>query len=92
MLNIEIILKEQEQEEGVPKENFARDVAATKVIVEAFGSLTEAVVFATLEKIINERVNSESGADYIQIVTIGEVSFWVIDDGSVVTFLFPEEY
>lgn len=90
MLNLEIILGEQEEDS--PTAKFDKEINFTMEIMRSFGDLITPVITATLEKIINERVNTERGADYLQSVTIGETHFWVIDDGISVTFLFPEEY
>ena len=57
-----------------------------------FGGLSPVIVQNTLHKIKNERVESDSGADYLQVCTSNNIRYWVIDSESYVTFLLPHEY
>ena len=57
-----------------------------------FGDLAPVIVQNTLHKIRNERVQSEAGADYLQVCNAGIIRYWVIDDESHITFLLPSEY
>lgn len=50
------------------------------------------LAISTLRKIIEERVNTEEGADYLQVGYFENKKFWIIDDVHCVTFLMPEEY
>lgn len=50
------------------------------------------LVINTLNKITDEQVHSKKGADYLQRAIYNNIPFWIIDDGTYVTFLLPTEY
>jgi hypothetical protein len=64
----------------------------TRGFQSSFGSKAPLIAAKALSKIIAERVNSAEGADYLQPAVCNNIKFWVIDDGSVITCLLPEEY
>jgi len=84
---INVTLKPQECN-GTYK--FDSQVYMTRGFQSEFGDLAPAVVFTTMAK-IKERVN-EGIADYFQVAECNEISFWVIDDVSHITFLLKSEY
>lgn len=86
---MEIILKEQEESTNA---KFDSQVVSTQGFIAEFGDEAFLVAVSTLEKIIAERVNSDAGADYLQVCEYAGIKFWVIDDGQAVTFLLPSEY
>lgn len=59
---------------------------------QEFSDLAPVIVENTLHKIRNERVESETGADYLQIAYYNKTKFWIIDNSSYITFLLPSEY
>ncbi|SDZ27158.1 hypothetical protein SAMN05660462_02473 [Proteiniborus ethanoligenes] len=87
MFNIK--LEPQEQPCGA---RFNNQVVMTKGFNELFEPFSSLIALTTLQKIIKERVNSKEEADYLQVAMCQDNKFWVIDDGSYVTFLLPSEY
>ncbi len=71
---------------------FSSQVVMTSSFVMEFGNLAEKIAINALIKVIAERVKSSEGADYLQVLSYGGTTFWVIDDVSVVTVLLPEDY
>lgn len=86
---LDITLMEQEEPTNA---QFSNPLVMTKGFDESFQPISPMVALSTLEKIHDERVNSLKGADYLQVCYFRNKKFWVIDDGSFVTFLLPEEY
>ena len=86
---LDINLKEQEMPCGA---QFNNEIVLTCGFEETFGPSSIMVALSTLKKIKDERVLSETGADYLQVGYFDNKKFWVIDDGCYVTFLLPEEY
>lgn len=94
---MEILLKPQEESSHA---KFNGQLVITRGFADEFGD--DGAIFVainTLKKIINERVNSIEGADYLQVCEYAGVRFWVISDESssnpsdnIVTFLKPNEY
>ena len=50
------------------------------------------IAIAALKKVIKERVRSQDGADYLQVLKYAGVRFWLIDDVDHLTVLLPENY
>ena len=86
---MEIILRAQEES---TRAKFNSSVVATRGFINEFGDEAFHIAINSLEKIITERINSDAGADYLQVCEYAGVKFWVIDDGNAVTFLLPSEY
>jgi len=78
------------QEEST-KATFAGQIVLTRGFIEKFSPNEFEVAIQALVK-IGHRVASKEGADYLQAAAFNGENFWVIDDGSVVTYLLPEEY
>ncbi|TJX12985.1 hypothetical protein E9840_11185 [Tissierella creatinini] len=85
---LDIKLDEQECPSGA---KFNNQIVITQGFLETFKN-AHLLAVNTIMKILDERVNSETGADYLQVAHFDNTKFWVIDDGSYVTFLLPEEY
>ncbi|MCR3922830.1 MAG: hypothetical protein NUK65_10005 [Firmicutes bacterium] len=79
------------QEEST-KATFTGQLVMARGFIEKFSPNESQVAIQALVKIIGQRVESEEGADYFQAAVFNGEKFWVIDDGSMVTYLLPEEY
>lgn len=90
-LQMEITLKGQECEGNY---KFNGQIMYTKALGETFQDKTTEVIIASMSLIFN--LVSKNIADYLQALTVetgaDNIRFWVIDDGSCVTFLLPEDY
>lgn len=88
---MKITLKEQE---FIGNSTFSGQIVYTKTFGEIFQEKTTEVILASMS-LIFRRV-SKNIADYLQVLTAetntDTIKFWVIDDGSCVTFLLPEDY
>lgn len=71
---------------------FDSQLMMTRGFEATFKPSSTLIAVSTLSKIIQDRVNSVEGADYFQSAVYDNTKFWIIDDGSYVTFLLPEEY
>lgn len=71
---------------------FSGRVVMTSSFVMEFGDLAGEIAINALMKVIAERVHSSEGADYLQVLSYEGITFWIIDDVSVVTVLLPEDY
>ena len=73
---------------------FSGAIVFTKAFGEAFQDKTTEVILASMSLIFD--LVSKNIADYLQVLTVeantDKIKFWVIDDGSCVTFLLPEDY
>ena len=73
---------------------FSGAIVFTKAFGEVFQDKTTEVILASMS-LIFERVRKNI-ADYLQVLTAktntDTIKFWVIDDGSCVTFLLPQDY
>ncbi len=73
---------------------FSGAIVYTKTFGEVFRDKTTEIILASMS-LIFDRV-SKNIADYLQVLTVetstDNIRFWVIDDGSCVTFLLPEDY
>lgn len=70
---------------------FNNPVFMTRGFNASFEPSSHLLAYYTLQKIIEERVNSEEGADYLQVALYQSKKFWIIDDGRYITFLMPED-
>lgn len=64
----------------------------TKGFKSEFGDLAPVIAITALFKILTERVQNETGADYLQVIEYNKKRFWVMDNGSYISFLLPNEY
>lgn len=71
---------------------FNGQLVMTRGFMMEFGDLAAEIAVNALAKVISERVNSPEGADYLQVLSFKETTFWIIDDVHVVTVLLPEDY
>ena len=71
---------------------FNGNLVMTRGFDRTFEPSSILLAISTLRKIIEERVNTAEGADYLQIGYFENKKFWIIDDGDYVTFLLPEEH
>lgn len=85
---LDILLDEQEEPCGA---KFNNEMVMTRGFEETFEPFSILVALSTLKK-IKDRVQSDEGADYLQVAFFEGRKFWVIDDGMYITFLLPEEY
>jgi hypothetical protein len=85
----DVTLQEQEEATGA---TFDNELVMTKGFKEKFEPFSVPLALETLQKIIKERVQSEQGADYLQVAFYKDNKFWIMDDECYVTFLLPEEY
>lgn len=73
---------------------FCGQIVYTKAFGEVFQDKTTEIILASMSLIFD--LVSKNIADYLQILTVEAdadiIRFWVIDDGSCVTFLLPEDY
>ena len=73
---------------------FCGQIVYTKAFGEVFQDKTIEVIIASMSLIFD--LVSKNIADYLQVLTVeantDKIKFWVIDDGSCVTFLLPEDY
>lgn len=73
---------------------FSGQIVYTKAFCEVFQDRTLEVILASMSLIFD--LVSKNIADYLQVLTVeinaDKIRFWVIDDGSCVTFLLPEDY
>jgi len=71
---------------------FNGQIVYTKAFGETFQDKTTEVIIASMSLIFDLVRKDE--ADYLQVLTVetitDKIKFWVIDDGSCVTFLLPE--
>ena len=88
---MKIILQPQEVNGNC---TFSGQIVYTKAFGEVFQDKTTEVILTSMS-LIFERVRKNI-ADYLQVLTAetntDTIKFWVIDDGSCVTFLLPEDY
>ena len=88
---MKITIKEQE---CIGNSKFSGQIFCTKAFEETFQDKTADVILASMS-LIFERVRKNI-ADYLQMFTVetntGTIKFWVIDDGSYITFLLPSDY
>ena len=72
---------------------FMGTIVYTKAFGEVFQDKTTEVILASMG-LIFERVRRNI-ADYLQVFTVetntATIKFWVIDDGSYITFLLPSD-
>jgi hypothetical protein len=71
---------------------FSGQLVMTRGFSYEFGMESQLVAINAIIKILTERVTSEGGADYLQVLKYKGIRFWVIDDIRVVTVLMPSEY
>lgn len=73
---------------------FSGAILYTQAFGEVFQDKTTEVILASMS-LIFERVRKNI-ADYLQVFTVetdtGTIRFWVIDDGSYITFLIPSDF
>ena len=73
---------------------FCGQIVYTKAFGEVFQDKTIEVIIVSMSLIFELVINNM--ADYLQVLTVetntDKINFWVIDDGSCVTFLLPEDY
>ena len=88
---MKITLKEQECNGS---STFSGKIVYTKSFGETFQEKVTEVILVSMSLIFD--LVSKNIADYLQVLTIetntDNIKFWVIDDGSGVTFLLPEDY
>lgn len=88
---MKITIKEQE---CIGNSKFSGQIVYTKAFEETFQNKTADVILVSMS-LIFERVRKNI-ADYLQVLTAktntDTIKFWVIDDGSCVTFLLPQDY
>lgn len=87
MLEIKIL----EQDESTNAQ-FNGRLVMTSGFNNTFPGVAPLLALEAVNKIITERVHSTLGADFLQVLIYDNKKFWVIDDGSVVTCLMPEDY
>ena len=64
----------------------------TRGFISEYKEDATTIAITALQKLLNERVNSIEGADYLQVFEYNHIRFWIIDDIDHITFLLPEEY
>ena len=88
---MKITLKEQECK---CSSKFSGQIVYTKTFGETFQEKTIEIIIASMSLIFS--LVRKNIADYLQVLTVeineDTIKFWVIDDGSYVTFLLPEDY
>ena len=84
-----LTLKPQEQEGTY---QFNSQLFATNGFISEFGEEAHMLAFVAVNRIINEIVKVQSGADYLQVFEYNGRRFWIIDDVSHITVLLPSEY
>lgn len=88
---MKIILQPQEVNGNC---TFSGQIVYTKAFGEVFQDKTTEVILASMS-LIFERVRKNI-ADYLQVFTVetntGTIKFWVIDNGSYITYLLPSDY
>jgi len=67
---------------------FSGQFVATRNAVDRFG---DSVILSALQ-LVQEQVRLNNGMGYLQVLEIGGVRLWIIDDGAMVTALLPEDY
>ena len=81
-------------QECIGNSTFSGQIVYTKTFGEVFQDRTAEIIFASMSLIFD--LVSKNIADYLQVLTVetktDNIKFWVIDDGSCVTFLLPEDY
>ena len=74
--------------------SFSGPIIYTKAFGNIFQDETTEIILASMSLIFD--LVSKNMADYLQVLTVetstDNIKFWVIDDGSYVTFLLPEDY
>lgn len=71
---------------------FSSPLYMTRGFMNRFGSQASLIALAALKKVIKLRVNSQDGADYLQVLQYLGVKIWLIDDVDHITVLLPEDY
>lgn len=73
---------------------FCGQIVYTKAFYEIFQDKTIEVIIASMSLIFD--LVSKNIADYLQVFTVetntGTIKFWVIDNGSYITYLLPSDY
>ena len=73
---------------------FSGQIVYSKAFGEVFKEQTTKIILVSMS-LIFERVRKNI-ADYLQVFTVetntGTIKFWVIDNGSYITFLLPSDY
>ena len=73
---------------------FCGQIVYTKAFGEVFQDKTFVVILASMSLIFD--LVSKNIADYLQVFTVetntGTIKFWVIDNGSYITYLLPSDY
>ena len=73
---------------------FCGQIVYTKAFGEVFQDKTFEVILASMSLIFD--LVSKNIADYLQVFTVetntGTIKFWVIDNGSYITYLLPSDY
>ena len=81
-------------QECIGNSTFSGQIVYTKAFGEVFQDKTIEVIIASMSLIFD--LVSKNIADYLQVLTVetitDKIKFWVIDDGSCVTFLLPGDY
>lgn len=81
-------------QECIGDSKFIGQIVCTKAFEDTFRDKTADVILVSMS-LIFERVRKNI-ADYLQVLTAktntDTIKFWVIDDGSCVTFLLPQDY
>ena len=67
---------------------FSSRLVATAAAHEKFGPETVVQALALVKAKAQER----DGLDYLQVLEVDGQALWLIDDGTVVTALLPEDY
>lgn len=83
--NQNLTIKQQECEGNY---TFTSTIVVTQKFLWKFGKDALELTHMAVDKIIRTFKNP----DYLQVLYYKGVTFWVIDDGIVVTCLLPEEY
>ncbi len=88
---MKITLKEQE---CIGNSSFSGQIVYTRAFGETFQDKITEIIVASMSLIFD--LVGKNIADYLQVLTVetktDNIKFWVIDDGSCVTFLLPEDY
>ena len=79
------------QERGIGCQ-FDGHICMTRTFQQTFGKMASFLAITAVSRILQERVATAAGADYLQVLQYENTKFWVIDDGEIVTVLMPEDY
>ena len=71
---------------------FNGQLYSTQGFISEFGDEAFALAFVAANRIINEIVKFQGGADYLQVFEYNNTRFWIIDDVDHITVLLPSEY